>query len=221
MSISRINSKKRVEHHGEVFTGQREIKAMVNMVHEQAERLEARFLEPACGDGNFLLEVLERKLNKISKTRIQKEWEFDAIMGLASLYGIEILYDNVETCRKRLKEAFFKGYPKKFLKTFSAEKKVKLEKSVNFILEHNIVHGNALTYKMAGVETPIFFSEWTQLPDFLIQRKEFSFSHLITKSDSRTLNLFSDIGEEAFLPQEQHIWLPVRYDQIWNAPFLS
>ena len=58
-----IKSKQRVADHGEVFTDEKEVGAMCDLVIEETQRIDSRFLEPACGDGNFLIEILKRKLN--------------------------------------------------------------------------------------------------------------------------------------------------------------
>jgi type I restriction-modification system DNA methylase subunit len=90
--------------HGEVYTRDREVNAMLDLVHQEALRIESRFLEPACGTGNFLIEVLGRKLNVVQERyrRNQSEYERYAFLAVTSLYGIDILQDNIEICRNRL-----------------------------------------------------------------------------------------------------------------------
>src|ERR1700722_6894378 len=102
--MNQIKSKQRVADHGEVFTAQREVKAMLNLVMQEAMRIESRFLEPACGDGNFLVEILHRKLGVIETlyTHHQSEYELHSLLAISNLYGIDILQDNVQTCRDRL-----------------------------------------------------------------------------------------------------------------------
>jgi type I restriction-modification system DNA methylase subunit len=99
-----VVSKKRVADHGEVYTGKREVNAMLDLVKQETERIESRFLEPACGTGNFLTEILERKLcvleSRYSKSPL--EYERNAVLAVSSIYGIDILQDNVVECRKRL-----------------------------------------------------------------------------------------------------------------------
>ena len=111
-----IKSKARVSAHGEVFTADREVNAMLDLVKEETERIESRFLEPACGNGNFLAKILERKL-AVVKARYAKnraDWELYALIAVGSAYGIEILQDNVDECRTRLYGIFWKEYQSLF-----------------------------------------------------------------------------------------------------------
>ena len=106
-----IKSKSRVKHQGEVFTSEREVSAMLDLVRHETERIESRFLEPACGDGNFLAPILENKINIVTKRykKSQLEYERNIVTAVGSIYGVEYLEDNVEDCRKRLYEIFFKN----------------------------------------------------------------------------------------------------------------
>ena len=101
---SEVISKKRVADHGEVLTGKREVNAMLDLVKRETERIDSRFLEPACGNGNFLTVILERKLSVVEKRygRSQLDFERYAVLAVSSLYGIDILEDNVRQCRHRL-----------------------------------------------------------------------------------------------------------------------
>ena len=104
---TQIKSKDRVAAHGEVFTNPREVNAMLDLVKQETERIDSRFLEPACGDGNFLIEILRRKLSICesrvkSKQYTQLQYEKDSVQSFSSIYGIEILEDNAKACRKRL-----------------------------------------------------------------------------------------------------------------------
>ena len=111
-----VKSKKRVADHGEVFTSQREVNAMLDLVKQETERIESRFLEPACGDGNFLAEILKRKLNVVESRykKSQLEFERNVITAISSVYGIDILEDNVVACRKRLLEIFTDFYSRNY-----------------------------------------------------------------------------------------------------------
>lgn len=101
---TQVRSKKRVTDHGEVFTNDREVNAMLDLVKHETERIDARFLEPACGNGNFLAEVLRRKLNVVEQrySKSQIEWERYAVIAVSSIYGVDILEDNAQECRERL-----------------------------------------------------------------------------------------------------------------------
>ena len=103
-----IKSKQRVADHWEVFTREQEVNAMLDLVKDETLRIESRFLEPACGDGNFLIQILKRKLEIVEKNyrTSQREYEFYAVLAICSIYGIEFLKDNVEACRKRLLSYF-------------------------------------------------------------------------------------------------------------------
>ena len=118
---SSVISKQRVSDHGEVFTGRREVVAMLDLVKQETERIESRFLEPACGNGNFLAEILERKLRVVESRygKSQLDYERKAVVAVASIYGIDILEDNVAACRKRLFGIFDWRYSNRFKKTAS------------------------------------------------------------------------------------------------------
>lgn len=138
-----VKSKQRVADHGEVFTAEREVKAMCDLVADECLRIDSRFLEPACGDGNFLVEILSRKLSVV-KNKYKKstyDYERNAILALTSIYGVDILLDNAETCRKRLFELWNKEYTSNCKKEASDEAR----NSAKAILEANIVCGNALS----------------------------------------------------------------------------
>ncbi len=151
-----IKSKQRVTDHGEVFTSEREVNAMLDLVKQETERIESRFLEPACGTGNFLEEVLKRKLD-IVQSRYKKsklEYERYAVTAVSSIYGVDILEDNVIHCRDRLYDVFNERYSQLYKNNCSED----CRKSVSFILSKNILWGDALTMKtVCGNEDPIVF----------------------------------------------------------------
>lgn len=134
---SQIKSKKRVADHGEVFTNEREVKAMCDLVDNETKRIDSRFLEPACGDGNFLAEILNRKLNIVNKKykKSTYDWERNSLLALGSMYGVDILLDNVFACRKRLFEIWDAEY-KRICKKDCNEG---TRNSARFILSKNIV----------------------------------------------------------------------------------
>ena len=107
-----IKSRKRVVEHGEVFTNEKEVNAMIDMVNQEVKRLDSRFLEPACGDGNFLAEIFERKLNVVTRIYGKKpnDWEKYSIVAVSSIYGIDIMADNAASCRNRLFEIWQTQY---------------------------------------------------------------------------------------------------------------
>src|SRR5437773_7731916 len=103
-----VRSKQRVADHGEVFTPAWMVEAMLDLVKAETERIDSRFLEPACGSGNFLVQVLRRKLTavelKFGKSDFEKRHY--ALLGLMCIYGIELLDDNIAECREILLETF-------------------------------------------------------------------------------------------------------------------
>lgn len=196
---NQVKSKERVADHGEVFTHEREVNAMLDLVKQETERIDSRFLEPACGTGNFLAEVLRRKLDIVTSRyrRSQKDYERYAILAISSIYGIDILLDNVEECRQRLFEIFDEYYTM----LFKNDCRNDYRKSVKFILSRNIIHGDALTLKHEGlVDDPIIFSEWSLVYRDKIKRRDFTMKTLLKNQPMEEPNLFSDLGEEAFIP---------------------
>jgi len=103
-SESLVRSKQRVVDHGEVFTPSWLVQSMLDLVKSESERIDARFLEPACGSGNFLTEVLNRKLHTVHQRYGKSSFEQAnySLLAVMSIYGIEILLDNVEECRLHL-----------------------------------------------------------------------------------------------------------------------
>lgn len=203
MPEKQVVSRQRVSDHGEVFTNTREVNAMLDLVKQETERIDSRFLEPACGTGNFLTEVLERKIRVVEESyaKSQLEYERYAVLAVSSIYGIDILEDNVARCRDRLFEIVDGHY----IRLFGNTTKPELRNSVEFVLSRNIVWGDALTLKTVGESPlPIVFSEWSLVNGSLIKRRDFSFKELVNQASLQELPLFSDLGEEVFIP------LPIR-----------
>jgi len=191
-----IVSKKRVTDHGEVYTRKREVTAMLDLVQQETERIDSRFLEPACGTGNFLAEILERKLRVVDRRyrRSQIEHERYTLLAVSSLYGIDLLEDNVRECRKRL----FTIVEKHCKSLFNAE----FLRAIQFVLERNIIHGDALSLQTVGDEPrPIVFSEWSPVNASMVKRRDFEFHELLSFAGTKGEPLFSDLGEEAFFPE--------------------
>ena len=157
--MSQVKTKKRVADHGEVFTSEREVNAMLDLVKQETERIDSRFLEPACGDGNFLIEVLRRKLETVSRkySKSQREWERYAVIAVSSIYGVDILEDNSVHCRQRLFEAFNGIYENHF----GDECKEECRRSIKYVLSRNILWGDALDFTNPYTKEPIVFSEWS------------------------------------------------------------
>jgi len=195
-----VVSKKRVADHGEVYTGKREVNAMLDLVKQETERIESRFLEPACGTGNFLTEILERKLRVVVSRYVKSQLEFErnAILAVSSIYGIDILEDNVVECRKRL----FGIFDQKYTSLFKKAAKDECRNAVRYILERNIIWGDALTLKTVGKNPePIVFSEWSPVNGSMIKRRDFTFHGLLDHEAMKELPLFSDLGDDVFIPK--------------------
>ena len=187
MVKSQTKSKERVRERGEVFTAEREVKAMCDLVKDETERIDSRFLEPACGDGNFLAEILTRKL-EVVKRKYKKstlDYEKNAVLAISSVYGVDIMQDNVLACRDRL----FKIWDKEYKTVCKKDCNDQTREAVKFILTKNIVCGNALTLKCVdenGNETdePIVFSEWAFITGFQMQRQDYTFAHLLEMNNN-------------------------------------
>jgi len=199
---TQVKSKKRVTDHGEVFTSEREVNAMLDLVKQETERIDSRFLEPACGTGNFLVEVLRRKLSIVESRykKSQLEYERYAVIAISSIYGVDILEDNVIECRNRLFEIFDKQYTS----LYKVKCKVECRTSIQYILERNILRGDALTLKKVENDEPIIFSEWSAVNGSMIKRRDFTLANLLEAEASKVPGgLFDDFYETdpAFLPK--------------------
>lgn len=210
---SYVKSKHRVAQYGEVLTPKNIVSAMLDLVKQETERIDSRFLEPACGTGNFLLEILERKLRVVESRygKSQLEYERYAILAVSSIYGIELLEDNAEECRKRLFEVFDAAYSR----LFKTKTKEQCRESARYILKRNIVHGDALSLKTVGEDPrPIVFSEWSLVNGSMIKRRDFAFHELVNHGSMRELPLFSDVGEEVFIPEPIKEYPPVHFLEL-------
>lgn len=195
-----VKSRERVQQHGEVFTNEREVNAMLDLVKHETERIDSRFLEPACGDGNFLAEILRRKLQVCrnfveQKKSTQLEYEKNAVLAVSSIYGIELLQDNATTCRERL----FRIFSDEYHTLFTDNVKQACLDSIRYLLSKNIIIGNALTYHR--VDQPdqwIVISEWSLLGGGMMNRRDYEFSYMV--GDSQENDLFSDVPCDTFEP---------------------
>lgn len=207
-----IKSKKRVADHGEVFTAEREVNAMLDLVKQETERIDSRFLEPACGDGNFLAEILRRKLAEVRRKYRKSPFDYEknAVLAISSVYGVDLMMDNVLACRERL----FGIWDKEYKAVCKKETNDQTREAVRFILSRNIVCGNALTLMCVdenGVDTaePIVFSEWAFITGTQMQRKDYTFDELVngkptkkpSPADEGQITLFGDDEEKTPDPE--------------------
>jgi len=194
-SMSLVKSKQRVADHGEVFTPAWMVEAMLDLVKGESERIDSRYLEPACGSGNFLVQILKRKLATV-EVKYGKS-DFDkrhyALVGLMCSYGIELLPDNITECRENLQTIFAE-----YLRLKSSDD---LHRAAAYVLSQNIVHGDALTMQDSRKQ-PITFAEWGYLGKGKYQRRDFRFDVLTHSSAfSAEDSLFAHLGKhEIFKP---------------------
>lgn len=197
--MSLVKSKQRVADHGEVFTPAWMVEAMLDLVKGETERIDSRFLEPACGDGNFLVQILRRKLVAVELKYGQSDFErrHYAMLALMCVYGIELLKDNIADCRSNLL-AIFAEY-------LNLSPPDELYRAAFYVLSQNLVHGDARTMR-AHDSLPITFAEWGYLGKGRFQRRDFRLDVLTGASAySQEGDLFANLGKhEIFTPTKTY-----------------
>src|SRR5579885_2362963 len=198
-------SKSRVADHGEVFTPSWLVEKMLDLVKGETERIDSRFLEPACGSGNFLVPVLQRKLAAVETKFGKSEFErrHYSLLALMCIYGIELLADNIAECRANLLEVFAD-----YLDLNDVDD---LYLAASYILSQNLVHGDALTM-LTHEGLPITFAEWGYIGKGKFQRRDFRFDVLTQMSSfSQEGSLFAHLGKhEIFTPIKEYPPMTVR-----------
>lgn len=208
--MNQIKSKQRVADHGEVFTPTWMVEAMLDLVKDETERIDSRFLEPACGSGNFLVRVLQRKLAavelKFGKSDFEKRHY--ALLAVMCIYGIELLEDNIAECRANMLEILAD-----YLKLGEADD---LYRAASYVLSQNIIHGDALKMR-ASDDKPITFAEWGYLGKGKFQRRDFRLDDLSMSSTYSTEGtLFAHLGKhEIFTPTRTYP--PVTVNELSTA----
>lgn len=205
-----VKSKERVAEHGEVFTAEREVNAMCDLVNDECQRIDSRFLEPACGDGNFLTEILTRKLSVVKSKYKKNTYDYErySILALTSMYGVDILTDNTQICRNRL----FELWDKEYTAVCKRDSTDDVRATAKYILNLNIINGNALSLMQVDetqqdTENPIIFAEWTfPFNDYRIKRRDFRLDVLLKENKDESnyngqLTLFADdaMGHENWM----------------------
>lgn len=194
-----VKSKQRVADHGEVFTPAWMVEAMLDLVKGETERIDSRFLEPACGSGNFLVQILRRKLAAVELKYGKSDFErrHYALLALMCMYGIELLPDNIVECRANLLEIFAE-----YLNLDASDD---LYRAAYVVLSQNLIHGDALTMRTYDA-LPITFAEWGYLGKGKFQRRDFRFDSLTMSSTySEEDSLFADLGKhELFTPAKTY-----------------
>ena len=209
-----VKSKQRVADHGEVFTPAWMVEAMLDLVKDEAERIDSRFLEPACGSGNFIVQILRRKLAAVELKYGPSAFERQhyALLALMCIYGIELLGDNILECRANVLEVF--------AEYLNLDETDDLYLAATHVLSANLVHGDALTMRAVDDidgqpvkdRPPITFAEWGYLGKGKFQRRDFRFDVLTGSSAfSAEGSLFADLGKhEIFAPIKTHPPMKVR-----------
>ena len=194
-----IKSKQRVADHGEVFTPEWLVEDMLDLVKSETERIDSRFLEPACGSGNFLVKVLQRKLAAVELKYGQSDFEKKhyALLGVMCIYGIELLPDNIAECRPIMLEVLAE-----YLKIDASDEAYH---AAAYVLSQNLIHGDALTMRTASGEA-ITFAEWGYLGKGKFQRRDFRLDMLTQMSAiSGEGTLFAQMGKhEIFVPEKSY-----------------
>lgn len=186
-----VKSKERVSRHGEVFTKDKEVNEMLNMVKQETERIDSRFLDPACGDGNFLCEILRRKLIVVKNKykALASDYERYSVVAVSSIYGIDILEDNIYECRKRIYELWEREYRE----SINTDVENEFKESIKFILKRNILCGNTLSMRTINGQ-PIIFSQWDLVMGNKIKQRDYRMDEITEGSQSGqiTLNMYKN-----------------------------
>ena len=200
-----IKSKKRVADHGEVFTAEREVNAMLDLVKQETERIDSTFLEPACGTGNFLVEILRRKLAVVRREYYPRrgschDYELHAMKAVMSIYGVDLLQDNVEACQERL----FSIFDTEYTAVCKSDANDSYRVAIRYVLSQNILCGNALSMMKVddkGQDTSEFivFPEWSfPRNDSMVKRRDFRLDVLLKENnDSEKYDSFSLFHDDA------------------------
>lgn len=203
--MSLIKSRKRVADHGEVFTPAWMVDAMLDLVKDESERIDSRFLEPACGSGNFIVKVLRRKLAAVERKFGKSDFEKQhyALLALMCIYGIELLADNIAECRANMLEIL--------TEYLDIDETDDLCRAATYVLSQNLVHGDALTM-CSSSKVPITFAEWGYLGKGKFQRRDFRFDTLTHSSAySQEGTLFAHLGKhEIFTPIKTYSLMTVK-----------
>lgn len=210
-----VKSKERVRDFGEVYTPEHIVNDMLDLVKHETERIESRFLEPACGNGNFLAEVLRRKLNVVDQryAKNQTEWELYSVIAVSSIYGVDILEDNAQECRERL----FNIFNERYTALFKEKCKEECRKSIKFLLNRNILWGDALDFTNPVTKQPIIFSEWSTVNGTMLKRRDYMFKFLVEKSYQTSL--FNDEGNPVAIDEPVKDFPLIHFLELSEAEF--
>ena len=204
----------RISEYGEVFTNEKEVKDMLLLVENETQRIDSKFLDPACGDGNFLKEIILQKLILLQgiNKREQLSYERNLFLITANTYGIELLKDNISKCRERIFNIIFEAYSKKFRDKINPY----FLSCIKFVISKNIVHGDALTNMNPSQKESIRFSEWVFITRSLVKRREFLYKELIENSIINESPLFANLGSQSFIPTPCRDFKAIHFYELEN-----
>lgn len=216
-----IKSKQRVADHGEVFTNEREVKAMCDLVGDEVKKIDSTVLEPACGEGNFLIEILSRKLETVRELYADAKAKYDlnSVIAVSSLYGVDILGDNVTICRENL----FNLWQDAYIQTIGEKPEKKLRDTVSRILELNIIRGNTLSTKLVDDDTndtdePIVFSEWKFTDRGYVFRIENRYDTMLGEDNPQDglslFAMFQDVGSKWQRDPQTGHYAPIIHERV-------
>lgn len=152
-----VRSRDRVRDLAEVFTHQREVDAILDQFPDAFTTLDAKFLEPACGSGNFLVEILRRKLVLVDQDAQHAEYEHQLLRAVASIYGVDISPSNVTEARDRMLTTLTQAHAR--------DLSTGLLSAAGLIVDCNVVVGDTLT----GADR-IELCDWQPRPGQRFQR---------------------------------------------------
>lgn len=216
-----IKSKQRVADHGEVFTNEREVKAMCDLVGDEVKKIDSTVLEPACGEGNFLIEILIRKLNTVRELYAEEKAKYDlnSVIAVSSLYGVDILGDNVLICRQNLFDLWQEAY----VQVIGKKPEKKLIQTVQRILELNIIRGNTLSTKLvddnaSDTDEPIVFNEWKFTDHGYVFRIENRYDTMLGEDNPQDglslFAMFQDAGSKWQRDPQTGHYAPIIHERV-------
>lgn len=232
-----IKSKQRVQNHGEVFTPKRIVKEILNMpnIREACQNPTSTFLEPAAGEGVFLVQVLNRKLKMVAKNYSEDITRFEnySLLALSTLYGVELLEDNAQKCVMNMYQVYYDAYLRQ-VSEHSSKVKNRVLDSAKLIISKNIAQGNFLT-KLSVTGNPLVFSEWQVInlrkntKTINVQRTEYTLEEILegVKKENgvlsgysfkeEQLDLFSLIDEDINNVEEIKMkYIPVKITDVYK-----
>ncbi len=204
----------RIINFGEVFTPEKEVNSMLGLVSDELHRIDSKFLEPACGDGVFLKNILIKKIDLL-KSKYGKDedsYKRNLFLVVTSLYGIEILEDNIENCREILFNLINDSYKSEFKKELEKD----FFKSIKYVLNKNLVWGDALNLIELPSKNPIVFSDWSFTNENFVKRTEYKYTDLIDYRPFDEPSLFSDLGNEVIIPKPINQYPVSHYLKIYE-----